>query len=499
MMKYKDGVAKKNWTRVIEFLFPACLFTRNYVSLFLAFYGCFLFKNESQRIAVSAIFSAVIAVMVGIKFLAVLKKINVYDIIKLFIPLLIFLFPFFYGLLLHGIRKEIIWQLLQFILFAIPVFFVAVYIVKENKLKQLLLDLNWYGIGILPFGVFYILRFFTTSKVNTSYNEFGGLSYMTISYIFLIVFVVSVLNVIYIKKKFSKILQMFIIIVSWFTALYAGTRGGIVSFFSFIVIIFVSDFCLNHHRNIKPILALGLFMILTYVFSVKVWAPASSGPGRRLQNFLYDVRIYEQDSSKKLSGKKSGLKSEEIDIQAFYIQYCIQKDQNIEKSIKQLHENRDEKGKQLIFYETEEMEQEGKNYNFEIRRPALYKFAFEEFKKHPIIGNGAYYFQNKYDLNTGDIGYSFYPHNTVLELLCDFGLVGLVIFSAISLYLLVRLFVMSKQNKYLFCIVLFCISQIIKYMFSGGLYLSYHIFFSICFGVAYICLRKNDDQVMINA
>lgn len=64
----------KKIDKYIEALYPICFFTGSYVSLFLAFYGVMFFNSEKQRILFSGIVSAVIAVLVGIRFLILLEK-----------------------------------------------------------------------------------------------------------------------------------------------------------------------------------------------------------------------------------------------------------------------------------------------------------------------------------------------------------------------------------------------------------------------------------------
>ena len=483
----------KKIDKYIEALYPICFFTGSYVSLFLAFYGVMFFNSEKQRILFSGIVSAVIAVLVGIRFLILLEKGLKKNLSCFAIPVF-FLLPFFIGFILYGLKKEIIWQLAQFILFGIPLFFIAFSIVIENKLKRFLMNFNWCSLAIMPFGIFYIVRFFSTTKLIQSYNDFGGMSYMTIAYVFFLIFVVAVINLFYIKQKLNNIFQFIFIIISWFVSLYSGTRGAIVSFFAFLAILFVFDWIFNRHIKCKQIILLSVFLLGTYFFSVNVWSPTSSGPGRRLQNFLYDVKIYEKDSEEEFDGSYSEDEKEPqtINLQKLYINYCIQNNKNIETSIKELQNNKTTDGKEIINFESKELEKKFKEYIFVIRRPALYQFAIQEFKKHPFRGNGALYFQNKYDVNTVDFSYSYYPHNLILELLCDFGLFGLLALIIVIVYILKRLFPLMSKDRNVFCITLLCFSQVVKYMFSGGAYLSYHTFFSICFGI--LCISKYDKQ-----
>lgn len=63
-------------------------------------------------------------------------------------------------------------------------------------------------------------------------------------------------------------------------------------------------------------------------------------------------------------------------------------------------------------------------------RVNLWNLALAEIRRSPVVGQGVRYFQLKYD--------GFFPHNCVLEVAVDFGLVGLAIFAGLFLFLFVR-------------------------------------------------------------
>jgi len=60
-----------------------------------------------------------------------------------------------------------------------------------------------------------------------------------------------------------------------------------------------------------------------------------------------------------------------------------------------------------------------------LKRYELWGAAIEAFKEHPILGNGWSSFPNSIG---GRVGYFGYTHNVYLELLCEVGIVGFVVF-----------------------------------------------------------------------
>lgn len=74
-------------------------------------------------------------------------------------------------------------------------------------------------------------------------------------------------------------------------------------------------------------------------------------------------------------------------------------------------------------------------------RDVLYKMAIDVFRKKPIIGNGvafSFYINN---------GVAVAPHNIVLQLLVEFGMLGLGVFLVFSIYMGYKYFMFRNQTS----------------------------------------------------
>lgn len=94
-------------------------------------------------------------------------------------------------------------------------------------------------------------------------------------------------------------------------------------------------------------------------------------------------------------------------------------------------------------------------------RYGLYDIAIQAFKDSPIIGNGVGSFSH-------EVGKYYYPHNIVLELLNDFGLIGIIV--AIILFAIIFKqckSLLKADIKYHFLVFLF-INCFVQLIFSGS-------------------------------
>ena len=91
-------------------------------------------------------------------------------------------------------------------------------------------------------------------------------------------------------------------------------------------------------------------------------------------------------------------------------------------------------------------------------RSDTYKLAIEGIKNHPIIGNGIYSFNRKYDT---------YPHNFILHILYDGGIIYLIIFAVPVLYGIYIIILKKDVNEEIRMLILFSFSfSIVRLSFS---------------------------------
>lgn len=109
-------------------------------------------------------------------------------------------------------------------------------------------------------------------------------------------------------------------------------------------------------------------------------------------------------------------------------------------------------------------------------RSAMYEKGLEFFKNSPIFGNGGQYFLIK-------SGYDIYPHNIVIEILSDFGLVGIIVFGSGIVYLIFNLIYSSKKDQFSKIVLVMLLIKLVELNFSGSFTTTPQLWFLIGFGL----------------
>lgn len=494
-MRFSKGMESSlrfnRFDSIINAMLPMCFFSGTFVSLILAFYGVGIFgENENLRILVSGVINGIIVILLFIKMITLCKNKSARNYVILPVVGLFLLAgtPFIIALTRYGISFSLLLQLAQFLLFSTAMCLTAVIIVIDCSFAIFIKNFRWYGLLLMPFAFFYIVRFYVVAAQEGEYlYEFAGMSYMTLSYTFFPILFYAIYDFLYVEKcKMWKCIDLTMMVISWILIVYSGTRGAVVCVAFLMCCFLIYDVTFANKYNIKRILLFILFMMVVYMFSTLIWSPSSSGSNDRLKNFDYDQEIYTSDLNKKALIRNDAGGQETMSFQDAYISYYVKQNQNISLSDKQLRQNMDANGKPIFSFVYAQDEEEFKNYVPYIGRAFLYSLSLEEYKKAPLLGNGVLYFQNKYNN---------YPHNLVLEVLCDMGAIGIVVLLGGIGVILYKLYPIMKKNMYISGIVLLCFGQIPSYMLSGSSYLNYKLLFSIAFSIACILSRVGRDKL----
>ena len=94
-------------------------------------------------------------------------------------------------------------------------------------------------------------------------------------------------------------------------------------------------------------------------------------------------------------------------------------------------------------------------------RGTLFKLAVKEFQKSPITGMGPMGYTVKYGM---------YPHNILLELLCETGLAGFITLMLLILWAVINLLRSGWKQKYVRYFFLFLIAYMVQANISGDLW-----------------------------
>ena len=110
-----------------------------------------------------------------------------------------------------------------------------------------------------------------------------------------------------------------------------------------------------------------------------------------------------------------------------------------------------------------------------MNRDYLWGTAIAEFKKHPITGNGIRYFKNKY---TG-----YFPHNIFLEAMADFGIIGLIVITALGAFCFFKgmVYYFKEKNTNVMNMLLLLFSQFPGYVLYTTMYSNASLALTIIF------------------
>lgn len=416
-------------------------------------------------------------------------------ILKALLFTAIFCIPSVYGILKYGSwiteeynnQMEMISVFLQFIVFKLPISLVLISIIVKDRIRNFLIDFKYYGIILAPFCFWYIIRMLIgENRADNFYLSVGNMSYMAIANICVVTMMGISLSFIYYENKIKwEIISGICIFVLWLSALYSGTRSIFIVGLFFSSIILVWKLIFDKRLSIKKVGIVAGIIILTTVFSFLVWAPENSGVVKRMENFIYEKDSRSEEIT--MQGQLSEERGNEIE--QIYINYIVEQEQPYSESLKQIRSDIKMEEGSIVQLNDSENKDILLKYNIHFNRIALWNFAFNEFEKKPVLGNGIMYFQNKY------VGY--YPHCILLELLVDTGIIGTSVFVLAMIYLLIKCVKVAKYNKDRMCLVILGISFAPVYMLSTGLYIDNMLVYTI-WAMMFMVLNEREHINDIN-
>lgn len=454
---------------ILKFI-PIVFCSNGYISCILLLFDLNYFtENENIRIIISAIFSVIIWSILFLNILFNIKKYSKIEIILITFIVLICIYPFIFNFFRYGLNNSSILSFGRFAIFSISYVFAAVIIVKKEYYSKFAKYFKWYGIGLIPFVIFYILRMFKSfDMVNEGINLYG-FSYMSVANTLFPIMLGCLIDLIVNKNQKYRYLNWIVIVVLWIGIVYSGTRGTILSIcWALLISLFMFVRWKNKYEANKTVIKNIIITISLLVFSVFCWAPQSSafGDNGRLSNTV-------------ISNEFSRVENENLN--EIFIEKIVNSSDKVNTTINKV------KKEMINGNLSDERERNGftikdvRDYEFSTGRVTLYRCAFEEMKNKPLLGNGPFYFENKYGT---------YPHNWILEMLCDFGCVMTVGIISSILWLLVAVLKISHCKIEIMGIVFLCIAYVPLYMLSGSIYLNGTLLFSIIFAVMYIIKNK---------
>ncbi len=444
----------KKINSIILCLMPLYLMSGGFINMVLFCFGLSAFDNSRRLIS--------IALLIILFCLSLLKLLFLFQdypqkrkklVLLCFIPSL-WLLIFFVAIYRFGIQHEIITTLIDFGIYCIPAFIIGISIAIERTEEIFIKNFKWYGLIISPLLVYYIVRISISPNLNDSLINLGNIDYLNIGYTLMPILIFCILDLFLHKGKNSWI-NTFLIILLWIAYLFTGAKGPLLSMLVFLLV-FIVYLIFKKQMN-KTMFYLFIIMFLILAFLLFINSPPSAGTFRTTM-FIEDLENKSIQSANMADADK--------------------------KLISKLIENATPT--HSIQDELLELKQQGNNLPVSLDkvnwdRMFLYKLAITEGNKAPLTGLGPMGYTLKYTM---------YPHNLILELLADFGYVGMSLFVIIILFLFVLGCKKVKANIFIAYIFIYIISSMVGTMLSGTVYSSVALLFLL----GYACpLSKNTE------
>lgn len=330
----------------------------------------------------------------------------------------------------------------------------------ERCLPAILRALRIYATITAPLYLYYCVRFYVSSP-DFQLNNLGTMDYMSIAY-----FALGLLICLGVEILLSEQLNL-PKHIAWNLSLYllysavislSGTKGAILCalFLSFVFLVY-GCFYMKSRKKLLLSFVSSALLVLVLFFTVLCPNPR----GNRVFSFVGELS----------NGKSSEeifevvFSAEEIlcdifiaegqppavtpsDIISYY--KSGQADEALASGILT------EEAYQTIYSACQALNHTGSGY-----RKFLWMAALQEIKASPLVGHGPMAFQDKYGT---------YPHNLILEIGTDFGLIAVGLVALLALIVFFRLIPLTGKRPYLAAFAIYVLAFLPQHAVSGSLY-----------------------------
>lgn len=408
---------KREWlTPTVAYLIAASMFFLRQINFFnMVFYYLGL---DSIKTVLSTGLYCLLDLYLGLYFLKVLRNhFNGFAVAAMAVVGVLGGVPY----LLQG-RFE---GLLQYVIFVIPFLLICyLCIFDEDGLPRFFRSLDQFSWFAAVMAVVYVVLLFAVADEATGAITIVGMHYGDIAYALTPFYIYTMMLTLH-RTTWKELLRLVIFFVA---ICYTGTRSAlIIMFFSIIVYVVLFLLVRGFHRNLllKGV-ALVLGGVVLFTLCSKI-VPSSS----RLtvaQDGIYEIHEQEAANADD-TNKVFNVDTQEYQtVNLVYIHYLVESDLPRLETEKLLHDDIvHQTGKYIVV--TDSQAEELSTFTLHMNRIVLWSSAFQEFLKAPIFGNGSLYYQAKYN---------YFPHNIILELLCDYGVVGTLLFVLLVCWITIR-------------------------------------------------------------
>lgn len=462
---------KKLSNKTITYLLPLAFLQSGFLGgILLTIAYPYFNSHENVRIAISLVFSIVLWLVLLFNILINLNKHSRKEIGGVILFVVICFSPFIIALIKFGFKTAYIVMAGRYGIFVVMYIFIAIILNRDKSYKAFISSFKWYGVALIPFVIFYISRMFrVATKPNENIN-IGGMSYTMVASILILVLMASIVEIADADEKHHQAINWILIVLFGLAIIYSGSRSMLICLLTCVVLAVLLFARKEKKSQTLKLVFVAAIVFAMYLFSANVWAPVSSGMGAdgRGSNMISGETAKAQD---RLPTNNPN------DLTTIFFNEIVSSEDSAENTIDRVKRgilNDEIYQEQLAagYFSKKEVEK----YSFYTVRLNLFAYAWSEFQRSPVKGQGVLYYQNKYGT---------YPHNWLLENLCDLGIVFTGVVTILIVIIVIEAIIVTKRNTYVRGIIFICLSQIPFYMLSGSIYLCNTLSFAIVFATTY--------------
>lgn len=394
-----------------------------------------------------------------------------------------FVFCLVYGVLRNGFGSTVFGYLKVFIVLVIPAFFTAGLCGIKRGEAAFFRNLEQTGFFCLPVVLVYV--FWAVFNCNPFYRGIylGFMNYMSFAYTIMPVLLAHIqqfsveapLRVPFLSRELPhpQVFRGIVIVLYWLAIIASGTRGAYVCVAVYCVFLFVNR--LIRKQPAKRFFALAALLASILLFMVFIYTPPGFSSVGRMSSFVQGLAQGEFSTS--------DMQAENIDEQIDdmldgKITVSNQSQNAARPNTPQEAPNADSRNEALegeLLNPDEEMQPVISD------RSTYYKLAFGEFSNAPLFGIGPGGYSQKY---------AAYPHNIVLEILCETGLAGTLFLGVLMLLAVVRILKYAICDENVCHILLFLMVYFIQANISGSVWQNATLLCFLGYGFALPPIRK---------
>lgn len=366
----------------------------------------------------------------------------------------------------HGLNGGLLRYAEQFIVFCTPAFFVGVCGALRRSEGSFFTTLESFSPLAFPGALIY----FNGSLFNClpwNYGaDLGILNYMSLAYTFMPFLLAHIICFVeraewtlpFTGKKVRRpqLLRGVFIAVYWVAIIASATRGAYLCVAGFCALLVLFKL-IRKDAAWKSACVLSVLMAVVLLFNMFIYAPPGLYRVQRMNLFLDALKEHQLVTSNE--------------------------DPSVSDSIDELVEM---DGDRQAINRPGESEDPNSMENLRIsNRGTLFKLAFKEFQKSPLLGMGPMGYTVKY----GE-----YPHNIILEMLCELGAAGTLVLLLLICIAIVKVLVAGWRNTEILYVFLFFIAYAIRANISGSLWDCSALLCALGYGITISLPKKQPKQ-----